>query len=277
MSNKKKNTKTKQRKKERRIQNESIKKESTQEKEFTEASVDDAEEMSLEDHFRELKQRFVVCILCFVALFVFFYLNSEPVIMKFIETGKNIGYEMIYISPQEILVEELRLAGLLALVCDSPIILYEVMRFIAPAFHRAGKKLCFIGVSFLGLFFLGAFFSYKVLIPFTYGTLYKIGISTGILAQITVHNYISLFLTFLLCLGIVFEMPLITSGLTIVHILDADKMKKAFQPMIVVILIISALITPPDVVSQCVVAIPMIVLYVVSIGLCKILEKEKTV
>ena len=235
--------------------------------------------MTTESHLKELKNRIIVVFVTVVVVFLVLYFNIEPIINFILQMGVNAGYDFVYVSPQEILIQQLRVAIILSLILNIPIIIYELAAFNLPALNvkHAWFKVFLITVFGFFMFFLGAFFAYKLLLPFVYETLYGIGSDVGAQAMVTVENHITFFLTLIICMGLIFEMPLITILLAIFGILRASMLKKAIKPAIVIILIISALVTPPDVVSQLMVAGPMIVLYLVSMLLCKIFERKKQI
>ena len=227
-------------------------------------------EMTFEEHLAEMRNRLLVCIFSFAALFVLFYTKADEIISWLVALSKSMKYELIYISPQEVLIQELRIVAVISIICTIPIIIYEVVRFVSPAFEQTSTVFSIVCILIFVTFCCGSFFSYKILVPFIYETLYEIGSSTGIRAQVTLSNFVSLFLTFIFCIGMVFEMPLISVGLSKTRLLTFKMMQKGWKPAIVVIFVIAAFITPPDIVSQCLVGLPMVCLYFVSMILVKL-------
>lgn len=232
-------------------------------------------QLTFSEHFKELKKRIIICIIAFLGGFLL-CLNYSDIFMEFLfKIGKESGYEFVYLSPQEILIQQFKISGFFGIFCAFPIISYQILKFISPAFEvkNTSLKIMFIEIISIIMFFIGVLFAYKILLPFTFSYLYKIGESINVKAQVSVENYISLFLTLITCLGFVFEIPLISVLLTKIGLLNAEIMKKGRNIAIIVIFIIAAIITPPDVVSQCIVAVPMVFLYQISIILCKICKK----
>ena len=232
--------------------------------------------MTTESHLKELKNRIIVVFITVVIVFLVLYFNIEPIINFILQMGTDAGYQFVYVSPQEILIQQLRVSIILSLIANIPVIIYELAAFNLPALNvkHAWFKVFLITVFGFLMFFLGALFAYQLLLPFVYETLYGIGTDVGVNAMVTVENHISFFLTLIICMGLIFEMPLITVLLALFGILKASMLKKAIKPAIVAILIVAALITPPDVVSQVMVAGPMIALYLISMLLCKIFERK---
>lgn len=234
-------------------------------------------ELSLSGHVKELKRRMLVILVTFITVFIIAYIKSNEIMDIITILGKDIGYKFIYLAPQEIILEQLRIAGVTALLFSLPIIVYEISAFIAPVF--SSKKsffgLLLIGLIAIVLFVLGTLFAYEILLPFVYRFLYETGQASEIIAQISIKEYISLFITLESCIGIVTEMPLICIMLTRVGILTPKVMVNIRPYIMVVIFIVAAIITPPDVISQMMVAIPMVLLYQISIILCKFIKGGK--
>lgn len=228
------------------------------------------------EHLRELKRRIISVFLVFLVVFILCYAFSDRILEYLLKLGKSAGYRFVYLAPQEILVQQLRLAGTIAAVATSPIIIVQSALFVSPALnikHLLLKLTALMSVGYV-LFACGGLFSYKVLIPFVYATLYQIGEASQITASVSVENYLTLFITIIMCLGIAFETPLCCICLTRVGVLSSDTMRRIRPFMIIVIFIFAALVTPPDVLSQCVVAVPLLVLYQLSIVVCKFIQRK---
>lgn len=233
----------------------------------------DANKLSLSEHIRELKCRIVTILTIFLIVFIVAYIKSNELIDLITTLGKNVGYEFIYLAPQEVIIQQIRVSGVTALFFTLPIIVYEIIAFIAPVFSdRSFMRLLFIGFIAIILFILGAMFAYKILLPFVYMFLYEMGQTNGIKAQISIKEYISLFITLEASIGIITEMPLICVMLSKIGILTPKIMIDIRPYIIVIIFIVAAIVTPPDVVSQMIVAIPMILLYQISIIVCNFIK-----
>ena len=240
--------------------------------------VRDANDLEFEEHFRELKRRVLFCVGLFLALF-FIGVGESGNIFKFITAlGTDVGYSFIYLAPQEVLLNQFKLAGIFSLMCCAPVIIYEILTFVLPVFVNRGRAIRLMiicSLIALILFLAGALFSYEVLMPFILNFLNEAGEALGVVSQITVEKYIELFVTVITCVGVLFEMPLVCAFLGRLGMITPDSMKKGRGVAIVVIFIIAAVITPPDVISQCIVGIPMIGLYQISIIVVSILQKGR--
>jgi len=158
-----------------------------------------------------------------------------------------------------------------------PFILWEIWKFIKPGLfpkERKNAKSFIIISSFL--FFLGILFGYYVITPLSINFLGAYRVADEVHNNIDLSSYIRLLRTSVLSAGLIFEMPIIIYFLTKMGLVTPEFLKKYRKYALVLVLILSALITPPDVISQVIVAIPMMILYQVSIAISKIIiRKEK--
>jgi sec-independent protein translocase protein TatC len=164
------------------------------------------------------------------------------------------------------------------LIITMPYILWEIWRFIRPALkprelkHSRGFV---IAASFL--FLLGVCFSYFIIVPWTVNFLstFKLSSGTDIDNLYNIRSYVSTVTTLVLWIGVIFELPMITYILTSIGIISSSFLKKYRKHSIVGVLIVAALIAPPDVASQVFISIPLYLLFEVSIFVSKYAEKRK--
>lgn len=196
-------------------------------------------------------------------------------------SAQELGYQMVYIAPAELITQYIRLAVVCGLVLSSPIILFEVWAFMRPGLKKSENFTVFLSLFFgLLCFMLGAAFAYFITLPFMLNFFITLDQYQTVTATITIQNYLSFVMSTLITFGIVFEMPVITMLLSNLGILKPQLLTKSRRVVIVVVFIVGAIITPSDVVSQVLVSIPMLILYEISVVLCKIinwkqLKKEK--
>ena len=157
-----------------------------------------------------------------------------------------------------------------------PYVLYELWKFISPGLHPRERQHSrgFILISSL-LFFMGVLFGYYVVAPLTINFLGTYQVSQIVLNEFDLNDYISKLKTSVLACGVLFELPIIIYFLTKVGIVTPEMLKKYRKIALVVILVLSAVITPPDVTSQIVVALPVLLLYQVSIYISKVVLKRQ--
>ena len=157
-----------------------------------------------------------------------------------------------------------------------PFIIWEFWKFISPGLYEKERKGAgvFIVVSSF-LFFVGVLFGYYVITPLSVNFLGSYSVSELVSRNITISSYISLLKSSVLASGLIFELPIIMYFLTKMGIVTPDFLKQYRKHALVVVLILSAVITPPDIVSQIIVAIPILLLYEVSIFISKIVIRKQ--
>jgi sec-independent protein translocase protein TatC len=156
---------------------------------------------------------------------------------------------------------------IIGLVIAFPYVIYELWRFVAPALQPEDqKKTSRIILACSLFFFIGIAFCYLVIIPFSINFAVNFSVSSSIRNNFTIENYIDFFTMMLLAIGLVFELPMIVYFLSRLGILGAATMRNVRRYAVVIILIVSGVITPsPDVFTQCLVAVPIYMLYELSI------------
>jgi sec-independent protein translocase protein TatC len=209
-------------------------------------------EMTLSGHLREMRNRVLVCVILLVVVIVAALNYAPELVGLLLNMGKVYGYEFIYISPQELLIQYFSMSLILGVVVTLPMIVYQVWAFIRPGLKK-NENLFFVLTMIFGMI--------------------DLSVGSEVSASISVQNYITFLLTIFLIFGFVFELPVVSVLLTQLGILKVEWMKKGTRVVIVLIFVVAALITPPDIVSQVMVAIPMIALYELSIFLCAICQK----
>ncbi len=222
--------------------------------------------MSLTGHLKELRNRLAICIVSLVAAFLIMLYFSQDIIHFLTALGTAKGYEFVYLAPQELLLQQFSVSLKVSICLASPILLYQIWAFVSPGLKDNENRL-FLAVLVSGLFcfVLGVFFAYRVMLPFMLRFLIELSYGSDIAAAISVEKYINFLMTIFLVFGVIFEMPVVSVLLTQLGLLKVSWMKKGFKPAIVVIFFIAAVVTPPDIVSQTMVAVPMIGLYELSI------------
>jgi sec-independent protein translocase protein TatC len=231
-------------------------------------------EMTLTGHLRELRNRVMVCVILLIVAIVV-ALNYVPdLVGLLLDMGKTYGYRFIYISPQELLIQYFSMSLILGICVTLPMIFYQIWAFIRPGLKK-NENLFFLLALIFGLicFCIGVYFAYRIMLPFMLYFLISLSTGSGVTASISVQNYMTFLMTIFLIFGIVFELPVVSVLLTQMGLLKVQWMKMGRRVVIVAIFVIAALITPPDIVSQVMVAIPMIALYELSIILCTICQK----
>jgi len=158
-----------------------------------------------------------------------------------------------------------------------PYIIYQLWKFISPGMKKDERKYSrgFIIVSSL-LFFIGVLFGYYIVVPLSINFLGTYIVSEQVMNDIDISSYISLLRASILASGLIFELPIIIYFLTKVGLITPQILKKYRKFALVIVLILSAVITPPDIASQIIVAIPVLILYEISIFISKFVVKSQS-
>ena len=161
-------------------------------------------------------------------------------------------------------------------IISFPYVIYQLWKFISPGLHGNERKHSrgFIIISSL-LFFIGVLFGYYIVTPLSLNFLANYSISTKVDNQIDISSYIALVRSSALASGLIFELPIIIYFLTKIGLVTPEILRKYRKYALVVVLILSAIITPPDIASQVIVAIPILILYQVSIYISKVVIKNQ--
>lgn len=236
-------------------------------------------DMEISGHMHELRNRLLVVLVVFILSCIFAYSNYDVISGYVLSLGIDAGYSFAYIAPQEAVLQQLRIVFMLSFLVAVPVLVFEAMAFVLPIFDSGKAKALlwtFSGLSIL-LFYAGILFSYFLLLPICMKYLCQFSESTQAVAQmISLEKYVSFITSITTCMGVIFEMPLMCVALSRTGLLTVSRMKQGFSIVAVVIFIIAAVITPPDVVSQILVAVPMLFLYQFSILLVYIFRKRET-
>jgi sec-independent protein translocase protein TatC len=158
-----------------------------------------------------------------------------------------------------------------------PYILWQLWKFISPALYEKERKHAqlFIFIASL-LFFIGVLFGYFVIVPMSVNFFATFSISSVIKNEFNIDSYISLIKTSVIACGLFFELPIVIYFLTKLGLVTPIFLRKYWKYAVVIMLIVSAIVTPPDVVSQIIVAIPMLLIYEASILISKIVVRNNS-
>ena len=161
-------------------------------------------------------------------------------------------------------------------IISFPYIIYEFWKFVSPGLYEKERKNSrgFIFIASL-LFFIGVLFGYYIVTPLSINFLGNYSVSSEIFNDFDLSSYIGLLRASVLASGIIFELPIIIYFLTRIGIVSPEFLKKNRKISLVIVLSLSAIITPPDVVSQIIVSIPILILYEVSIIIAKIVTRNQ--
>ena len=237
-------------------------------------------QMSFLEHLEDLRKRLINSAIAIVVGFLACYgfheklygLMQVPIINALRE--HHLSESLVYLNPIEPFNLYVKISAMAGIFVASPVILYQIWSFISPGLYRHEKKyIAPFMVSTVGLFLAGGLFGYKVAFPTALKFL--LDFSSQFTPMITIKEYTDLFLTIVIGLGAIFEMPILIFFLALMGIVSAKWMIENFRYAILVIFIIAAIVAPADVWSMCIFAAPMLALYVLSIGVAWLVHPER--
>ena len=232
--------------------------------------------MSLSGHLRELRNRILVCVILLVVVFGICLSFAPQIVTLLTDMGQRYNYVYVYIAPQELFLVYMNVALVGAVVVCFPVLAYQIYAFCSPGL--SGKERGYVSGSLIagGLCFLvGVAFAYFISLPFMLRFLIQFTGQVDVAASISIQQYVSFLLTVFVIFGLVFELPVVSVLLTGLGLVRAEWLVKGRKVMIVIIFVLAAIITPPDIVSQIMVAVPMLALYEISIALSRVVGKAK--
>lgn len=228
------------------------------------------------EHLQELRKRLLWCfIFVLVAFFGIASYCSEQLVELLSAPVKAQGIQFIYVGLAEALIAQLKVSFIAAIVVASPVIIWNIWSFIKPALYDNEKKyvLSFTFLSIL-LFVIGVGFGYGVvfLSAITFFVYVGQGIATPMLS---ISDYVSFLFGFVIPFGLVFELPIVCYVLARLGVVSAKSLISMRKYIVLVIFVVAAFLTPPDVLSQVLMALPMLVLYEIGILVVKLTVKKK--
>jgi len=228
-------------------------------------------------HLREMRQRLVYSVVMLLAVFVACYMVSTSLmgyLVAPLQSQMHGDMQMVFISLPEIFFARLKIAFVTALFISSPFIIAQLWLFIAPGLYQHERKfflLMLVGSSVL--FMAGGFFSYSFVMPLAFG--FFLGFSTPDIAALpTMQLYVSLVLQLAIAFGLAFEIPLVCVVLAKMGVVSTDTMKQKRPWVFVGTFILGAILTPPDVISQIMLAVPVYLLFEIGLVIAKQFESS---
>ena len=243
-------------------------------------------EMTIGSHFNELRSRAMICILFYIVIFVLCYLFSKEIyhflLKPFIEVSQNNqNRKLIYTSPTEAFTTYLKLSFYSSLFFSFPIFFAELYLFLSPALYKNEKKNILLTIFFSSFLFLfGAIFCYFFILPMalkffsSFESLSSVDDSTlPILFETKISDYLNFTINLLFGFGIAFLSPILLLFLIKGGYVKVKDLRSKRRYWIVIIFILSAILTPPDILSQISLAILLIILFEIVILLGKYFNK----
>lgn len=221
----------------------------------------------------ELRARLIRTALFLLAMSVGVYVISPWLLNDMVRYLPNAG-ELVFLSPAEAFVSRIKLALAGGAVLTVPFLMFQVVRFFRPMMSRREGRVAYwlIPVATF-LFAAGVAFGYGVLLPFALNFLLGFG-SPDLVPMLSLASYIRFVMWLVLPLGLIFQLPIVITFFTRLGVIDPRAMARRRKYAVLAIFIISAILTPADVFSQFLMAVPLLVLYEISLLIARIVQRR---
>ena len=239
--------------------------------------MDTEDKLPFTEHLEELRNRLIVCFIAVGAGFVLAYGFKErlfAILTRPLVEAMNPGDKLVFTGLPEAFFTYLKVAFLTGLILAAPVIIYEFWMFVAPGLYRRERRLMAPIVIISSFFFIaGALFGYFVVFP--YGFSFFLGFaSESIQALPSMKEYLGFASKLLLAFGLAFELPIVITFLAKIGLVTVPFLKKNRKYALLLFFVFAAIITPPDVVTQIMMALPMMFLYEISIIGAKVFGRK---
>ena len=226
--------------------------------------------MAFLDHLRELRVRLIRAAIALVAGFAVAYLFVDRIFFALTMPLREVSHGkamLIGTGVGEAFFTKIKVALFAGLFLASPVVFHEIWKFIAPGLYESERRMALPFVIFASLFFiLGGYFCWAVVFKVGYAFFLGQYASIGVTPTIRISEYLAFSSKLILAFGITFEMPIFAFFLTRVGVIDYHSMLRYFRYAVLGIFVVSAALTPPDMVSQFLLAIPLLLLYALSVA-----------
>ncbi|MDK2920778.1 MAG: sec-independent protein translocase protein TatC [Desulfonauticus sp.] len=235
-------------------------------------------EMTFTEHLEELRQRLVRCIIAIVVGFLGSYAFSKEVFNLLMQPLVRVlppNSTLIFTSLPEAFFTYLKVSLVTGIFAVSPYIFYQLWQFIAPGLYENERKYLLPIAFFSGIFFIiGALFGYFIVFPF--GFQFFMGFATELIRPMpTLREYFSFCVKLLFAFGLIFELPLFIFFLARLGMVTSSGLRKKRKYAILIAFVVSAILTPPDVVTQTLMAGPLIILYELGVWIAYFFGKKE--
>ena len=237
------------------------------------------QELSLIDHLLELRTRLIRCViavgLCMIVLLPFarklYSMVSEPLVSRLPEGASMIAIDVV--SP---VFAQFKLSMILAILIAMPYLIYQAWAFVAPGLYQHEKRLAKpLLVAATVLFYLGCLFAYFVVMPVIFAFITKIA-PDGVAVMTDISRYLDFVLIMFLAFGLSFEVPVITVVLVAIGVVTPEGLARARGYVVVGVFFVAMLITPPDMISQTLLALPVWALYELGIVFSRMVRPKES-
>jgi sec-independent protein translocase protein TatC len=248
----------------------------TQAQELPHDGPEDDKPMPLLDHLIELRRRLIYALLSFFAVFFVTFYFSKPIFDFLIEPARSMGYKVSVFDIFEFFFVTVKLSAFVALIVGFPLIAMQVWLFVAPGLYRQEKRafLPFL-IATPFMFYGGCVVMYYIVLPYVINLMLAHYVPEDIEKTLRTSDYLSRILQLVFAFGFAFEVPVLLTLLVRVGLVSTEGLRSKRRYAVVVCFIVAAVLTPPDVISQLALAVPLLGFYEISILIGGWIERKR--
>ncbi|WP_026694910.1 twin-arginine translocase subunit TatC [Peribacillus kribbensis] len=224
------------------------------------------------EHLGELRRRIIMVAFAFLLFFIIGFIYVKDIYSWFV---RDLDFKLTVLGPSDMIWIYMSLAGVLAIAGTIPVLAFEIWLFVRPALTERERRITlnYIPALFL-LFIAGLCFGYFIIFPMVYNFLMDIT-DNMVTTTFTAENFFKFILHMTVPFGLLFELPVVVMFLTSIGIINPYVLTKIRKYAYFVLVVVAVVITPPEITSDILVSIPLLLLYEISISLSKIVYKKR--
>ena len=228
-------------------------------------------EMTLGNHLIELRQRLIISCLAVVVCSLVSFVFSDQILAYFTQHVED----LVFLSPPEAFITAIKVSVFVGLMAALPVVISQFWLFVLPALKPKERLTFYIVIpASISLFYAGFAFGFYLVLPLA--VRFLVEFATPVLTPMfTLRHYIGFMLQLLIPFGLVFQLPLMSCLLVRLRIITADSLRRSRKYALVLIFIVAAILTPPDVVTQLMLALPILLLFEVSVVLAWLIRPRR--
>ena len=228
-------------------------------------------EMTLGSHLVELRQRIIISCLAVLVCSLVSFAFSDQILAYFTQHVED----LVFLSPPEAFITAIKISVFVGLMAALPVVISQFWLFILPALKRNERITFYIVIpASISLFYVGFAFGFYLVLPLAVRFLVEFA-RPVLTPMFTLRHYVGFMLQLLIPFGLVFQLPLMTCLLVRLRIITADSLRRSRKYALVMIFIVAAILTPPDVVTQLMLALPILLLFEFSVVLAWLVRPRR--
>lgn len=234
--------------------------------------TDSTKQMNVMEHLEEMRKRLIRTLLAFLVAMVASFLYVRDIYQWLV---RGMDKKLVILGPSDVMWVYFMIAGVFALAVTIPIAAYQIWKFVKPALSEQARRATLLFIPGLTiLFIIGISFGYLILFPMVLSFMNQMA-AADFNAMYTADKYFTFMIHMTVPFGLLFEMPAVVMFLTRLGILNPHRLAKARKLAYFLLLIVAVAITPPDILSDLVVTVPLFLLYEISIAISKVVYRKQ--